>query len=337
MSPISETVPLTDVPFGNAVSLDVALKAFRPKGGSPKGRALKGVARRAVATGAVKSVRVELPEGRQEFIVDGATFDAEFGAVLGRTSLVDRMQGWWEGRKRSTTGSVLARPRGFRRQLLRFISATPARLRLAERWFGTPHYGLELADGSRFNPKQNRVEILGLLDLLAERKPRTILEVGTAKGGTIYLFSKVADPAARLVTVDLEHRKPALLRGFARGEQELELITADSTAPETVARIQELFPDGVDFMFLDGDHRYEGIRRDFELYHGLARPGGMIAFHDIVPDNHTRHGVMTGGIAGGVHVLWRELRDRYRHQEFVAHPEQDGRGIGVLFVDGGAA
>ena len=43
MSLTSETVPLTDVPFGNAVSLDVALKAFRPKDGSPKGRVLTDV------------------------------------------------------------------------------------------------------------------------------------------------------------------------------------------------------------------------------------------------------------------------------------------------------
>ena len=333
MQPTAGTVPLSDVPFGNAVALDVALKEFRSKSGAPTGRALKGIARAAVASGEVKSVQVALPEGRREWIVDGATFDAELGALLERATWLTRLRGWWEGRRRSSNAGSAPRARGFKRELLRFLSGSPARLRVAERWFGTPNYGLDLAVGSRFNPKQNRVEILGLLGLLAERKPRSLLEVGTSKGGTLYLFSKVADPAARLVTVDLEQRKPGLLRGFARGDQQVELIQADSAAPETLARIQALFPDGVDFMFLDGDHRYEGIRKDFELYRGLARPGGLIAFHDIVPDNHTRHGVRTGGVAGGVHQLWRELRERYRHQEFIAHPEQDGRGIGVLFVD----
>ncbi len=322
---------LSDVPYANAVALDVALREFRPKSGSFSGRTLKGLARQALASGHVKSVQVELPEGRRESIVDRATFDAEFGAVLDRVDALARLRGWWEGRKRSSGSSQ--RARGLRRHLVRFLTGTPSGLRLAERWFGTANHGLDLAVGSRFNPKQNRMEILGLLGLLEARQPQTVLEVGTSKGGTLYLFSQVADPAARLVTVDLEHRMPALLESFARGEQSVELIQADSTAPETVARIRALFPDGVDFMFLDGDHSYEGIRKDFELYRELARPGGLIAFHDIVPDNHTRFGVRTGGFAGGVHQLWQELRDRYRHQEFVAHPEQDGRGIGVLFVE----
>jgi len=38
-----------------------------------------------------------------------------------------------------------------------------------------------------------------------------------------------------------------------------------------------------DFLFIDGDHTYEGVEGDFEMYSPLVRRGGIIAFHDIVP------------------------------------------------------
>lgn len=45
-------------------------------------------------------------------------------------------------------------------------------------------------------PVQIRSEIEGLLDLLAAEPPRTVLEIGTWNGGTLYLFARVAAPDA---------------------------------------------------------------------------------------------------------------------------------------------
>ena len=39
-------------------------------------------------------------------------------------------------------------------------------------------------------------------------------------------------------------------------------------------------PDSVDFIFIDGDHSYQGITRDWELYAGKLIQGGLIALHD---------------------------------------------------------
>jgi predicted O-methyltransferase YrrM len=52
-------------------------------------------------------------------------------------------------------------------------------------------------------PSQVRSEITQLLKLLANRPPRTVLEIGTYKGGTFFLFSRVASPEAMLVSLDL--------------------------------------------------------------------------------------------------------------------------------------
>jgi hypothetical protein len=36
----------------------------------------------------------------------------------------------------------------------------------------------------------------------------------------------------------------------------------------------------IDFLFIDGDHSYEGVKRDFELYSTLMNPKGIIVLHD---------------------------------------------------------
>src|SRR5437016_4539848 len=57
-----------------------------------------------------------------------------------------------------------------------------------------------------FEAMQVPSEISSLLSLLAERPPRTILEIGTAKGGTLWLLARTAAPDALIVSVDLPFR-----------------------------------------------------------------------------------------------------------------------------------
>ena len=81
----------------------------------------------------------------------------------------------------------------------------------------------------------------------------------------------------------------------------------------------------LDYLFIDGDHSYAGVKADFEQYGPLVKKGGLIAFHDIadgLPEN-----------VGGVPRFWNELKHQFRNQEFIADPKQGGWGIGVLYVD----
>lgn len=44
----------------------------------------------------------------------------------------------------------------------------------------------------------------------------------------------------------------------------------------------------VDCIYIDGDHRYEGCKKDFEIYSPHLKPGGVIFFDDYLqPDNPT--------------------------------------------------
>jgi predicted O-methyltransferase YrrM len=88
----------------------------------------------------------------------------------------------------------------------------------------------------------------------------------------------------------------------------------------------------VDFLFIDGDHSYAGVKADFELYAPLVRKGGIIALHDIVADHRTRFGRDTGCYAGEVHQFWSELKSTHQVEELIDDPAQDGFGIGVVHV-----
>ena len=52
-------------------------------------------------------------------------------------------------------------------------------------------------------PRQNPVEIQKLFNAICELKPKRVLEIGTAKGGSLYLWIQAATDDATIVSVDL--------------------------------------------------------------------------------------------------------------------------------------
>ena len=44
--------------------------------------------------------------------------------------------------------------------------------------------------------------------------------------------------------------------------------------------VKEQVPNDIDFIFIDGDHSYEGVKQDIENYLPKLKPGATVAFHD---------------------------------------------------------
>ena len=183
---------------------------------------------------------------------------------------------------------------------------------------------------------QIRSEFSSLLEAFRRLGPKTILEIGTAKGGTLFAFTALAGEGADIISVDLPagrfggggfwlSARWRMYEDFSNPNQRLSLIRADSHSPAALAEVKQIL-DGkpVDFLFIDGDHSYEGVKRDYEMYSPLVRPGGMIAFHDITGSSPE--------LVGGVPVFWRELKAGREVVEFIDSPNQNGFGIGVLTV-----
>jgi predicted O-methyltransferase YrrM len=207
---------------------------------------------------------------------------------------------------------------------------------------GTLDDGLDFAFGFAIGdvtitPYQVRTEIASLLELIEAQQPESVLEIGTHRGGTLFLLSRAASPHARLASIDLpggafgggyDWLWVPLLRALPREGQTLKLIRADSHDPRTYEDARRwLGGQPLDCLLIDGDHRFEGVRQDFVTFGPLVRPGGLIAFHDIVAGPEER--------VGGVPEYWRVVRQTFETHEFVEDWGQGGYGIGVVRVPPG--
>jgi predicted O-methyltransferase YrrM len=185
-----------------------------------------------------------------------------------------------------------------------------------------------------FGISQVVVEIKGLLDAVASAHPKVVGEIGVRKGGNSFLFTQVFDRLELLFDLDLMLQNTEQLSFYAKPAQKIEFLAGSSYAPQTVSYVKRLLRGKqFDFLFIDGDHSYNGVAQDFLSYYETVRPGGLIALHDIVPDDVAKHGKASANTllyGGEVYLLWRRIKPFFKHQEFVQSWDQGGFGIGLL-------
>jgi predicted O-methyltransferase YrrM len=180
--------------------------------------------------------------------------------------------------------------------------------------------------------KQVKKEIEGLVEAVAALQPKIIVEIGTNMGGSLFCFTKVAQPNALIISIDLPEGlggggyplyRSNFYQSFASQKQKMLLWRLDSHKEHTLTQLKKILNgQKIDFLFLDGDHSYEGIKQDFEWYAPLVKSGGIIAFHDIkpsLPDNWIQVG-----------RFWNEIKKEYQHKEIVSDEVSWG-GIGILY------
>ncbi len=192
------------------------------------------------------------------------------------------------------------------------------------------------SDQSRLiRPVQVKSEFSALLgDVFDGPRPRCVMEIGTLNGGTLFTFCRSAAENACVISLDLPGGafgggypawKNTLYQAFALPGQQLHLVRQDSHDPATLVKIRQILGDRqIDFLFIDGDHTYEGVRQDFEMYAPLVRDGGVVGFHDIV--THPK------ATQSQVDLFWEQIKREYDHWEFVKNPAQRWGGIGVVKV-----
>lgn len=56
-----------------------------------------------------------------------------------------------------------------------------------------------------------------------------------------------------------------------------------STGAEAARSLASIAAGALEFLFIDGDHSYEGLQADWEGWGGLVAAGGVIALHDSRP------------------------------------------------------
>lgn len=162
-------------------------------------------------------------------------------------------------------------------------------------------------------PIQHPDELRELLLVIDDVNPDTIVEIGTDRGGTLYVWCRATE-ARTVVSCDINynrienstisyHNRRCFYHNFT-DEGNLYFVQGNSHQRNTFERITDVIPgSGVDFLFIDADHSYEGVRRDFELYAPIMADDGVIALHDIKHDRC------------GVPEFWTEIREEYDTRE----------------------
>jgi predicted O-methyltransferase YrrM len=183
---------------------------------------------------------------------------------------------------------------------------------------------------------QNMDELRGLVKSLQEIELKNVCEIGTFRGGTLFVWCQIAAEDANIFSIDLpggefgggyHERCLPFFGSFRKERQALHCLRGDSHSPLVRDQFSEkLGHRRLDFLFIDGDHRYAGVKQDYEDYSPFVRSGGVIAFHDIVrrADEPTVE----------VWRFWNEIKQQHRHAEFVETGRERRRiGLGLIYKD----
>ena len=184
--------------------------------------------------------------------------------------------------------------------------------------------GYRIFDGSRTHLLQNPVEISDFIFALkrheqkAGLKLESFLEIGFSAGINNTILNKFFE-FSRIVAVDTfgGEVNGSALKGNLMNKP-LTLVCGDSTSKNVIEIVGRL--GRYDLIFIDGNHNYEYVKKDFDNYRRFLNNNGVIALHDLANPEWP-----------GIDKLWNEIKtsNDYHCQEFICKDYLLQYGIGM--------
>lgn len=177
------------------------------------------------------------------------------------------------------------------------------------------------------------LEVESFTKWFKELNCKNIMEIGTYAGGLFSIMCKLSDSNGLKVSVDYpfygtqetDENYLRFLKDVRSFSKNVVTVKGDSHAQDTLEKVREILNGKeLDFLFIDGDHTYEGVKQDFEMYKEFVKDGGFIGFHDINDTEWHR------SVNCHVAKFWDELPQEIKHTEF--NTKSYGLGIGIVQV-----
>jgi cephalosporin hydroxylase len=156
------------------------------------------------------------------------------------------------------------------------------------------------------------------LKFICDKEISSYLEIGTRWGGTFIIINEVILKKNKIFksyacdTIP----KPEILKKYS----EYNNFNYIESSSQNINYLKQNLPNQIDFIFVDGDHTYEGVKNDYEL--ALSLNPKYITFHDI-----------SNQVCPGVVTLWNQIKNNYKYYEFTdQYDSVNGSflGIGVI-------
>ena len=146
--------------------------------------------------------------------------------------------------------------------------------------------------------------VLYIKDYIMKENCKSYLEIGTHYGHSLITNLQSKYPS-KYMAIDLfkkwhdgtiDNMKGLVddnVKLFNKNNYDCQVVKGNSKDKNIINKVKSYFSDGIDLLFIDGDHTYNGVLGDFELYFPLVNKGGYIIFDDYLPilNNGKKRGV----------------------------------------------
>lgn len=181
----------------------------------------------------------------------------------------------------------------------------------------------EIARGAyeQHGASQRAIELVQAIELTAALEPEIIVEIGCDRGGTLYAWRQICDEVYG-ITLPVNDWAGGGQEGYRLATHDADVFLGDSHDSVSLDWLRTcLAGRSVDMLHIDGDHSYEGVKSDYEMYSPLVRSGGLVLIHDVLNDRDVRVDVPQ---------FWAEIGTRGR---IIAQQTGNPLGFGVLEME----
>jgi len=170
------------------------------------------------------------------------------------------------------------------------------------------------------SPSQDPFELRDYIKILLDNDVKNVLNFGILHGASEWWIAEEYQKASKScsitgIDINSNHYLEELLEHMPVKFPLIDFEFIQCKTSEVVDKVTRRY----DAVFIDADHSYEFVKKDFEIARKYARK--IIGFHDINTSVYD------------MEKFWNEIKTNYRRLEMI-YSDYPQYGIGVIFLNG---